>query len=176
VRVVGGELRGRRLASPPRRSGEVRPTSDRAREALFSILGDVSGLRVLDLFCGTGALGIEALSRGAGTAVLVDSKPDLARRNIAELGLAQRCRVVRSDALRYLARADERFGLVLCDPPYRHTARLGPELDRLLPPRLELGARVVTESSAREPLELDLPLLRQRGYGEAVVRIHVFDD
>jgi 16S rRNA (guanine966-N2)-methyltransferase len=172
VRVVGGELGGRRLASPPRRSAVVRPTSDRAREALFALLGDVSGRRVLDLFCGTGALAIEALSRGAASAVLVDAKPDLAKRNVASLGLTERCEVIRSDVLRYLKRADDRFDLVLCDPPYGFAARLGPELDRLLPPRLAAGARVVTESAARDPLELDLPLLRERGYGEALIRIH----
>jgi 16S rRNA (guanine966-N2)-methyltransferase len=172
VRVVGGELGGRRLASPPRRSAVVRPTSGRAREALFALLGDVSGRRVLDLFCGTGALAIEALSRGAASAVLVDAKPDLAKRNVASLGLTERCEVIRSDVLRYLKRADDRFDLVLCDPPYGFAARLGPELDRLLPPRLAAGARVVTESAARDPLELDLPLLRERGYGEALIRIH----
>ena len=80
----------------------MRPTSDRARETLFAILGDVSELRVLDLFCGTGALAIEALSRGADSAVLVDTRAALARRNVDELGLANRCEVVRSDAIRYL--------------------------------------------------------------------------
>jgi 16S rRNA (guanine966-N2)-methyltransferase len=170
--VVGGELRGRRLASPPRRSAAVRPTSDRAREALFAILGDASGLRVLDLFCGTGALAIEALSRGAASAVLVDTKPDLAQRNVAALGLAERCEVVRSDVLRYLRRAAGRFDLVLCDPPYGFAARLGPDLGRLLPPLLAPRGRVVTESAARDPLELGLPLLRERGYGEALIRIH----
>lgn len=172
MRVVAGQLRGRRLASPPRRSAAVRPTSDRAREALFAILGDVSGLRVLDLFCGTGALALEALSRGAASAVLVDQEPRLARRNVAALGVGERCEVVRSDVLRYLERATERFDLVLCDPPYGLAARLAPDLDRLLPPRLAEGARVVVESAAREPLELDLPLLRERGYGEALIRIH----
>jgi len=172
VRVVAGELRGRRLASPPRRSGTVRPTSDRAREALFAALGEVTGARVLDLFCGTGALAIEAVSRGAESAVLVDTKPDLARRNVAELGLDERCEVVRSDALRYLERSGDRFDLVLCDPPYGFAPRLGPELDRMLADRLENGGRVVVESAAREPLELGLPVLREREYGEALIRIH----
>ena len=74
MRVVAGELKGRRLAAPPRRSAAVRPTADRVREALFAILGDVGGASVLDLFCGTGALGIEALSRGADRATLVDTR------------------------------------------------------------------------------------------------------
>jgi 16S rRNA (guanine966-N2)-methyltransferase len=172
VRIVAGELKGRRLASPPRRSADVRPTSDRAREALYSMLGDVSGLAVLDLYCGTGALGIEAVSRGAESAVLVDTDPRLAGRNVADLGLEDRCRVVRSDALRFLAGADDRFELVLCDPPYALADSLAPDLDRLIPTRLEPGGRLVTESAAREPLDLDLPLLAERRFGEALLRIH----
>jgi len=172
VRVVAGELGGRRLASPPRRSRGVRPTSDRAREALFSILGDVGGKRVLDLFCGTGALAIEALSRGASSAVAVDADPRLAQRNVAALGLGERCTVIRADALRYLKRADERFDLILCDPPYGFAARVGPELDRLLPAVLADDGIVVVESAAREPIELTLPVVRERGFGDALVRIH----
>jgi 16S rRNA (guanine966-N2)-methyltransferase len=171
VRVVAGELKGRRLASPPRRSAEVRPTSDRARETLFQILGDVSGARVLDLFTGTGALGIEAVSRGAAGAVLVDSDPRLARRNVEELGLSERCQVERSDALRYLARTEETFDLVLCDPPYALAGRIGPELERLIPPRLAEAGRLVVESPAHEPVDLDLPKLAERRIGEALIRI-----
>lgn len=173
--MIAGELRGRRLAAPPRRSRDVRPTSDRAREALFAILGDVAGARVLDLFCGTGALAIEALSRGAREAVLVDSDPVLARRNVGDLGLSERCRVVRRDALAFLAADRGRYELILCDPPYDDAARLGPELGRLLPPRLSPGGRIVTESAAREPLELGLPVARERRFGEALLRIHVSD-
>ena len=102
MRVVAGELGGRRLISPPP-GAAVRPTADRVREALFSILGDVSGAGVLDLFCGTGALAIEAVSRGASRAVLVDSDPGLARRNVDALGLADRCAVEGEDAIRYLS-------------------------------------------------------------------------
>jgi len=171
MRVVAGSLGGRRIASPPSRSREVRPTSDRARETLFAILGNLSGMRVLDLFCGTGALAIEALSRGADSAVLVDTKPALARRNVAELGLANRCELVRSDAIRYLARSDERFGLILCDPPYRLADRLEPELAQHLPPRLAKWGRLAAECSARRPLEVDLPLVAERRIGEALIRI-----
>ena len=147
-----------RLKSPPGRSREVRPTSDRARETLFALLPELSGMRVLDLFCGTGALAIEAISRGADSAVLVDTKPALARRNVEELGLANRCQVIRSDAIRYLRTSSERFGLILCDPPYKLAARLEPELAQHLPPRLarharlahrELGAPPARDRSAR---------------------------
>jgi 16S rRNA (guanine966-N2)-methyltransferase len=171
MRVVGGEFGGRRLASPPGRSREVRPTSDRARETLFALLGRIDGMRVLDLFCGTGALAIEALSRGADSAVLVDTDPKLARRNVAELGLSNRCQVVRSDAVRYLARSEERFGLILCDPPYRLADRLEPTLAQQLPPRLARHARLAVESSARRPLEIDLPLVAERRIGEALIRV-----
>jgi 16S rRNA (guanine966-N2)-methyltransferase len=175
MRVVAGEYGGRNLISPPSRSREVRPTSDRARETLFSILGDVSDLLVLDLFCGTGALAIEAISRGADSAVLVDSDPSLARRNVEALGLTKRCELVRSDAIPYLERSDERFGLILCDPPYRLADLLEPELAQHLPPRLARYSRLVTESSVRRPLELELPkhsLLTERRVGEALIRVY----
>jgi 16S rRNA (guanine966-N2)-methyltransferase len=176
VRVVAGELKGRRLASPPRRAADVRPTSDRAREALFSILDDVSGARVLDLFCGTGALGIEAISRGAASAVLVDSDPRLARRNVDELGLTERAEVVRSDALRYLAGSGQGFDLILCDPPYALAARIAADLQRLVGPRLAEGGRLVVESPARDPVDLDLRMLAERRFGEALLRIWARDE
>jgi 16S rRNA (guanine966-N2)-methyltransferase len=171
LRVVAGELRGRRLASPPRGT-DVRPTSDRVREAIFSILGEVSGARVLDLFCATGALAIEALSRGAAEATLVDTRTALARRNVDALGLGGRARVVRADARAFLRTERRRFDLVFCDPPYRLADRLGRELDQLLPPRLEGTARVIAESAVRRPLDLGLPLIRERAYGETLIRVY----
>jgi 16S rRNA (guanine(966)-N(2))-methyltransferase RsmD len=142
------------------------------REALFSILGDVEGASVLDLFCGTGALGIEALSRGARRAVLVDAKTSLANRNVRELGLTDRCRVVRSDVPRFLRRARERFDLIFCDPPYRLADRLEGELDSLIPARLAERGRLITESAVRRPLELALPVVTERRFGDTVIRIH----
>jgi 16S rRNA (guanine966-N2)-methyltransferase len=170
VRIVAGELGGRRLEAP--RGAAVRPTADRVREALFSILGDVSDASVLDLYCGTGALGIEALSRGAATAELVDTRPATARRNVEALGLEDRATVVRSDAMRYLRRQDARFDLVFCDPPYELAAGLAPELDELAPSRLAEGGRLITESGVRRPIELDLPLLVERRYGDTLARVH----
>ena len=173
LRVSGGELRGRRL-SGPRRGDPMRPTTERVREAVFSILGELGGARVLDLFCGSGALGIEALSRGAATATLVDSDPRLAQRNVETLGLGDRATVIRSEALRFLGRAPEAsFDLVLCDPPYgSFSERLSRELDVLLRPALAPGARVMVESSPEAPLQLRLPLLREHRYGETLVRVH----
>ena len=175
MRVTGGRLGGRKLSSPPPSSRDVRPTSDRARETLFALLGDVSDLSVLDLFAGTGALAIEAISRGADSAVLVDRAPALARRNVEELGLGKRYEVVRGDAIRYCERVlarGERFGLILCDPPYKLADRLEPELAEHLPRLLPRYGRLAIESAARRPLEVDLPLSVERRIGEALIRIY----
>jgi 16S rRNA (guanine(966)-N(2))-methyltransferase RsmD len=121
MRVIAGDLGGRQLVAP--RGWKVRPTSDRAREAIFSVLGDrVSGAGVLDLYCGTGALAIEALSRGAARATLVDRDTRAALGNIEHLGLGERVELVRADASRWLSgRAEEAdvplFDLVFIDAP-----------------------------------------------------------
>ena len=131
MRVIAGEFGGRRLKAP---SGPaVRPTSDRAREALFSILGDVSDAEVLDLFCGTGALGIEALSRGARHAVLVDDDTSPAQANVDALGISDRVDLVRRDAFEFLGSATASFDLILCDPPYTLAARVARDLEKLVP-------------------------------------------
>jgi 16S rRNA (guanine966-N2)-methyltransferase len=171
VRVVAGEFRGRRLAAP--RGTRTRPTADRVREALFSMLGDVSGARVLDLYAGSGALGIEALSRGAHSAVFVERDPRavaVIERNLASLGLEEQ--VVRQDAVRFLARAEGTFDLVFCDPPYDAASRMTGPLAEHLPARTREGARIVTESDKRTPLELPLPLLTERTYGDTRIAIH----
>src|SRR5215203_247228 len=137
MRVIAGELKGRPLLAP--RGWKVRPTSDRVREAIFSVLGNaVVGARVLDLYCGTGALAIEALSRGAARAVLVDRDTRPALGNVESLGLGARAELVRADARRWLAEraGDEgapRFDLVFVDAPYRLADRVGQELDTRLP-------------------------------------------
>src|SRR5437764_1778851 len=125
MRIVGGRLRGRMLAGP--RSQFIRPTADRLRESLFNILahayGDpVSGARVLDLFAGTGALGLEALSRGAAFALFVDNSAEaraLVRENIAALGVGGVTRILRRDATKLgLAQIHQPFSLAFLDPPY----------------------------------------------------------
>jgi 16S rRNA (guanine966-N2)-methyltransferase len=171
LRIVAGELKGRRIESP--RDASVRPTADRVREALFSILGDISGARVLDLYCGTGALGIEAVSRGASRAVLVDTNPGLAARNVELLGISDRAAVERRDAVAYLhATARGSFDLIFLDPPYEDAPRLGAELDPSLPPALAEDGRVIVESAAARPLRLSLPILRDRTYGDTVITVH----
>ncbi len=176
MRVVAGRLGGRALAAP--RGAGTRPTSDRVREALFSILGAdlVDGARVLDLFAGSGALGIEALSRGAAELVLVDTSAaavSAVRRNLSALGVEAEVR--RQDALSYLRAASRdarQYDLVFLDPPYRQASALGPQLSAALGPVLALDARVVAESDRRAPLELDLVLLDERRYGDTLIRIH----
>jgi 16S rRNA (guanine966-N2)-methyltransferase len=160
------------------RGSSTRPTSDRVREALFSILGasSVEGARVLDLFAGSGALGIEALSRGAHEVSFVDSASAAIaalRRNLDALGVQAEVR--RQDALAYLRSASRdarQYDLVFLDPPYRHASALGPELSAAVGAVLAPGARVVAESDRRAPLELDLTLLDERRYGDTLIRIH----
>jgi 16S rRNA (guanine(966)-N(2))-methyltransferase RsmD len=173
MRVIAGELKGQRLVAP--RGWKLRPTSDRVREAVFSALGHVEGARVLDLYCGTGALAIEALSRGAAGAVLVDRDVRPALGNVERLGLGGRAELVRADAARWLAAAPagERFDLIFVDAPYRLADRVGPELETHLPRLLATGGRAVVESGARRPLRLgSLEPLRQRRYGAADVSFY----
>jgi 16S rRNA (guanine966-N2)-methyltransferase len=199
MRVIAGELKGQRLVAP--RGWKVRPTSDRVREAIFSALGDVSGARVLDLYCGTGALAIEALSRGAAGAVLVDRDTRPALGNVERLGLGDRAELVRADVSRWLKSEavgagdeassgnsrecgpgegsspapmpGERFDLVFVDAPYKLADRVGQELNTHLPRLLAADGRAVVESGARRPLRLDsLEMLRQRRYGATDVAFY----
>ena len=171
MRVVAGRFKGRTLHAP--RGRDTRPTSDKVREALFSVLGDIDGLQVADLFAGSGALGIEALSRGAESAAFVDNDADALeaiKRNLAAIGVE--APVHRREVLRFLASEDGPFGLVFIDPPYSSAPRLGEPLSRLLPGALSENAVIVTESDKRAPLELELPLEFERDYGDTRIRIH----
>ena len=175
MRIVAGRFKGRRLVAPP--GNATRPTSDRVREALFGVLGaSVQDARVLDLFAGSGALGLEALSRGAAAAVFVDRSP----RAIAAIRANVEALAVDADVRRMEARAalraalarHEAYDLVFIDPPYRRAAGLGRELSEALRPVLAGAARVVTESDRRDPIALGLPLSDERRYGDTVIRIH----
>jgi 16S rRNA (guanine966-N2)-methyltransferase len=157
LRVVAGLYKGRTLHAP--RGNAVRPTSDKVRGAIFNVLGDIDGLRVLDLFAGTGALGIEALSRGAADATFVDIDPAPGQRNLDAIGIETR--VDRS-----------RYDLVFADPPYSSAPSLGAQLTQLLPAVLSKNARIVTESDKRAPLDLGFPLEFERDYGDTRIRIH----
>ncbi len=171
TRIIGGTAGGRRIATP--RGDATRPTSDRVREALFSMLGSVEDLRVLDLFAGSGALGIEAASRGAAAVTLVETERRALRairRNLAEVGLE--AEVVRRDAVAFLDAGPGPFDLVFVDPPYSSALRLARPLGERLPRVTSETARIVTESDRRQPLELPLPRIRERVYGDTRIAIH----
>jgi 16S rRNA (guanine(966)-N(2))-methyltransferase RsmD len=175
MRVIAGKWGGRRLHAPA--GPATRPTSDRVREALFSILGDrVTGARVLDLFAGSGALGIEALSRGAAEATFVDSSPAAVRAVRANLrALATEGEVRRADARTFLRAASDagrHYDLVFLDPPYRLAERLARELSEALPAALAPGGLVISESDRRSVLNLDMTPTEERRYGDTVIRIH----
>ena len=178
MRVSGGALRGRKLRTPRGRS--TRPTSERARQGLYDWLGpDVAGARVLDLFAGSGALGIEALSRGAARAVFVERARAAAaalRQNLAELELEERSQLLvlaASPAVERLAAAGARFDLVLADPPYGSDAwdKLA-QTGRLVDILAEHG-RLVLEGSGRDPVPPAPPGLEAgevKSYGETAFR------
>lgn len=184
MRVIAGLLGGRKLVAP--RGMDTRPTSDRVREALFSALGDVSGAVVLDLYAGTGALGIESLSRGAERATFVESaRPALAalRENLTGLGLLERTRVIALPAARALGflstgAGEGPFDLVFADPPYAALAEVPPLLEALAGRALAPGARVVIEHASRDaaPAVAGLAARRSKAYGDTTVTVYDRDD
>lgn len=181
--MTGGIFGGRTLRAPAGRG--VRPTTDRVREATFARLGALDGARVLDLYAGTGALGIEALSRGAANVVFVErarASLDALRRNLATLGLGESVRIVARDvaaAVADLGRAGERFDLVLLDPPYE-TGEDERTLRAVVAARiLAPGALLVVERSRRHALPpiSGLALQDERRYGDSIVsRLAAADD
>lgn len=172
MRVIAGRFGGRQLLAP--KGWKVRPTSERVREAIFSALGEIGGMAVADLYCGTGALGIEALSRGAATAVMVDRDTRPALGNVHNLGLTTQAELVRADAPDWIQSAPAGgFDLVFIDPPYREAEKIAGQLDRELVRVLAPGGRVVAESDRRGPLEFpSLETVRERRYGRTVVTFH----
>lgn len=135
MRIIGGEARGRRIKSPP---GRVRPTSDRVREALFNILRErIEGAVFLDLFAGSGAVGLEALSRGASSVVFVEDNPSRVKAlksHVIEFGWSERATIARVDAERFLDGATSPFDIVFVDPPY-HTGQMEGIIPQLLSSR-----------------------------------------
>ncbi len=184
MRVIGGVLGGRRLVAP---SGHAtRPTSDRVREALFSMLGDVSGAVVLDLYAGTGALGIEALSRGATRAVFVENgRPALAtlRQNLATLGIEGASRVITQPVTRALSSLSSLtplgpFDLILLDPPYAALVEAGRVLGALAAETsnlVALSARLVLEHASRDapPTPARLARVDTRIYGDTAISFYM---
>jgi 16S rRNA (guanine966-N2)-methyltransferase len=176
MRIIAGSKKGHTILAP--KGLDTRPTSDRAREAAFNLIGPVDDARVLDLYAGSGAMGLEALSRGAAQAVFVDSDREACRaieRNLDRLRVSGAV-VVCSDAARALAAesgAGRVYDLVLVDPPYRLFSAVEPVLSRYVPSVLAEYGIVVVETSEREEPELPLAKRTSRRYGAA--RLTVFE-
>ena len=181
MRVIAGALRGRTLRAP--HGNRTRPTADRVRQALFSVLGNVEGARVLDLYAGSGALGIEALSRGAARAVFVESgraAVEVIRDNLRSLELAERATVLPLRVERAARQLVDHgpFDLVLCDPPWPELERALAALERSLGPGvLAPGARLALEHPAKRPVALPVALglepYDQRHWGDSGVSLFV---
>ena len=174
MRVIAGTRKGQTLVAP--RGTDTRPTSDRVRENIFNLVGPLDGAKVLDLFAGSGALGIEALSRGAARAVFVENDRDAMRaieRNLEKLRLTG-ARVVRGDALLTLAQeamAGAKYDLVLVDPPYGMLTEIQPRLARHVPPLLAADGLLVVETDAHTEPDLPLPVRTSRKYGQTRVTL-----
>ena len=187
MRVIAGEARGRKLQAP--KSQRVRPTADRVKEALFSMLlsrlGEFDGMRVLDLFAGTGNLGIEALSRGAGSAVFVDAHRESAQiiqKNLESTGYAAKGKVVLQEAagaLNRLGQSESPFHLVFLDPPY-HEGLTESTLEILgASPLIDRGTTVVAEFASKEEIPRRFGRLQEterRVYGDTTVSILTITD
>jgi 16S rRNA (guanine966-N2)-methyltransferase len=171
VRIIAGTHRGHKISAPP--GTDTRPTSDRVRENVFNILGPVDGASVLDLYAGSGAMGLEALSRGAERAVFVECDHDAANvieRNLDKLRL--RGTVLRRDAVSVLASETRKYDLVLVDPPYHMYLDVQAQLARYLPGVLSEDGVVVVETDARIEPELPLPQRTSRKYGAARITVY----
>ena len=182
MRVISGSAKGRRLRTL--KGLQVRPTTDRVKEAVFNLLGpDWEGLRVLDLFAGSGALGIEALSRGAAYAVFVDkASPSLGviQSNLDACGFADRARLIRADAIRFLHAKTEqdRFDAIFADPPYDSglAGRCLEAVGRFV--ALSDSGRMIVEHSRREALPErveNLTVRTERSYGDTTVTVYIAD-
>ena len=172
MRIIAGSRKGHTIYAP--KGMDTRPTGDRVREAAFNLIGPVDGASVLDLFAGSGALGLEALSRGAERAVFVESDREAVqaiKRNLEKLQLPGEVQL--EDALRFLATERRRFDLVLVDPPYERFADFAPRLARYLPAVLGENGLLVVETAAREEPDLPLAQRTSRRYGAA--RITLFE-
>jgi 16S rRNA (guanine966-N2)-methyltransferase len=173
VRIVAGSRKGHRIEAP--KGPDTRPTGDRVREAVFSLIGSVEGAAVLDLYAGSGAMGLEALSRGASSCVFVERNREACRvieRNLEKLRLTGE--VVQREVSVHLrdeqARARQ-YDLVLADPPYGEWARVAAPLAELVPRVLAPDAAVVIETSWDVEPELPLDLVTTRRYGSARITL-----
>jgi len=171
MRIIAGSRKGHSIHAP--RGRETRPTSDRVRENVFNILGPVDGAIVLDLYAGSGAMGLEALSRGAARAVFVESDGDAVRaieRNLDKLRL--QATVLQRDALAVLATERTKYDLVVVDPPYDMYPQLEPQLARYLPGVLGDDGVLVLETDAGIEPQLPLEQRTSRKYGQTRVTVY----
>jgi 16S rRNA (guanine966-N2)-methyltransferase len=171
MRIIAGEKRGHGIAAP--KGKETRPTSDRVREATYSLIGPVDDAVVLDLFAGSGALGLEALSRGAASCTFVDSSRDACRviqQNLDKLRLTG-ARVDCAPVAQALRRDSRRYDLILVDPPYAMFETFQPLLAERLPALLAEDGIVVVETEQRVEPDLPLALRTSRRYGSARVTL-----
>jgi 16S rRNA (guanine966-N2)-methyltransferase len=175
VRIVAGSRKGARIFAP--KGLDTRPTGDHVREAVFNLVGPVGGASVLDLYAGSGAMGLEALSRGASSAVFVESDREACRtiqRNLEKLGL-DGAEIACREVLRFLAAERRRFDLILVDPPYDVVESVAVRLALYLPAVLAENGLVVLESSAHDEPELpQLAVRTSRCYGSA--RVTLFEN
>jgi 16S rRNA (guanine966-N2)-methyltransferase len=173
MRIVAGSRKGARIFAP--KGLATRPTGDRVREAAFNLIGPVDGAAVLDLFAGSGAMGLEALSRGAASATFVEGDRDACRtisRNLEKLRLTG-ARVVQQDVVHYLRRERRAYDLILIDPPYEVVESVLVPLATHVPRLLAADGLVVFETAARTEPELPLTLRTSRRYGAA--RLTLFE-
>jgi 16S rRNA (guanine966-N2)-methyltransferase len=174
MRIIAGTHKGHTIHAP--RGRDTRPTSDRVRENVFNIVGPVDGAYVLDLYAGSGAMGLEALSRGAAKAVFVEREADAVRaieRNLDKLRLSGT--IVRQDAVTALAMeagSGRKYDLVLVDPPYDMYNDVQPQLARYLPALLTADGLLVLETDVRVEPELPLTQRTSRKYGQARITIY----
>jgi 16S rRNA (guanine966-N2)-methyltransferase len=174
MRIIAGRLRRRNLSSP--KGHLTRPTSDRTREAIFNLVEsrmDIDGADMLDLFCGTGALGLEAVSRGAISATFVESDGAVlkfARKNAEALGVDDHCRFIRADVIAYMERyRGPQFDLVIADPPYELPGLL--KLPALTIPHIGDGGLFVLEHDVRHSFDEHPHLQTSRAYGRTIVSV-----
>lgn len=170
MRIISGSFKGRRLKSPPK-TAKVRPTTDRVRETLFNLLVNKIDLRdtsVLDLYCGTGSLGIECLSRGASYAVLVDTDIRTVAENIELVGAVDVAIIIKGDALRFLKKNEERFDIILADPPYSFR-----EYDKLIDEAAKKCSLFILEHHSDVSFDRDTVQLR-KDFGETALTFFEF--
>ena len=174
MRIIAGSHKGHTIQAP--RGRDTRPTSDRVRENVYNLVGPVDGATVLDLYAGTGAMGLEALSRGAAKVVFVERDAEAVRaiaRNLDKLRLSGT--ILRQDAVTALATeagSHRKYDLVLVDPPYEMYTDVQPQLARYLPALLAADGLLVVETDARVEPELPLTLRASRKYGQARITIY----